>query len=181
MYPCLNGGTAGGGLPVEQFVALAADAGKGTPLYALLNNGRLYRSTDGARSFRLVASKVGIAPWAIAITRDGRFVGGDMDSGSHLSANGKTWQRTPFTDSTGGRMVMEYAVQPSDPARVLMSSDGILMSTDGGKTWHIVLKSKVMFGPVAWAPSTSDVAYAIGFDRSLWRTEDAGNKWTKIA
>ena len=78
-------------------------------------------------------------------------------------------------------MVMEYAVQPSDPSHVVMTSVGILQSTDGGKTWHLALKSRVMFGPVAWAPSASDVAYAVGFDRSFWRTGDGGTTWTKVS
>jgi photosystem II stability/assembly factor-like uncharacterized protein len=38
-----------------------------------------------------------------------------------------------------------------------------------------------MFGPVAWAPSKTSVAYAIGFDRSLWRSDDKGESWTRVA
>jgi BNR/Asp-box repeat len=161
--------------------ALAVDPTKSTTLYALLNDGRLYRSTDGARSFQLVSAKVGISPWAIAVTQGSRFVGGDMDSGGFASVNGKTWRRTPFTDSRGGRMVMEYAVDPSNAADVLMSSVGIERSTDGGKTWHLALKSNVMFGPVAWAPQQSKIAYAVGFDRSFWRSDDGGQTWKPVS
>jgi photosystem II stability/assembly factor-like uncharacterized protein len=124
---------------------------------------------------------VGIPPWAIAITQGNRFVGGDMDSGAYVSTNAKAWHRTPFKDSKGGRMVMEYAVKPGDSSDVLMSSVGVLRSTDGGTTWHTALKSTTMFGPVAWAPSSGDVAYAIGFDRSLWRSEDGGKTWKQVA
>ena len=56
-----------------------------------------------------------------------------MDSGSYVSANAKAWKQTPFTDSKGGRMVMEYAVQPGDSKRILMSSDGIMMSTTAAR------------------------------------------------
>ena len=79
-------------------------------------------------------------------------------------------------------MVMEYAVQPSDSTRVLMTGIGVEMSTDSGKTWHVALKSNVMFGPVAWAPTRSDVAYAIGVDdHSLWRSDNGGKSWTKVS
>jgi photosystem II stability/assembly factor-like uncharacterized protein len=61
-----------------------------------------------------------------------------------------------------------------------MTSYGVLLSTDGGKTWHPVLKTKVMFGPVAWAANTT-VAYAVGFDQSIWRTDNGGQTWTKVA
>ena len=161
--------------------ALAVDPTRSATLYALLNDGRLYRSTDGARSFELVTPKVGITPWAIAVTQGNHFVGGDMDNGGFASANAKTWQRTRFTDSRGGRMVMEYAVDPSDAANVLMTSAGIERSTDGGKTWHLALKSNVMFGPVAWAPQQSKIAYAVGFDRSFWRSDDGGETWKPVS
>lgn len=169
------------GLPNVTVQALAVDPTGSTTLYALLNTAGLYRSTDGAQSFQLVSANLGVAPWAIAITQAGHFIAGDMDSGSHVSANGKAWQSAPFTDSNGGRMVMDYAVQPTDATRVLMSSRGIEISTDGGKTWHVALSSTVMFGPVAWAPSKPGVAFAVGFDRSLWRSDNAGKNWKKLS
>lgn len=169
-----------GGLPNITVQALAVDP-TGSALYALLNNGGLYRSTDGAQSFQLFSASLGVAPWAIAITQAGHFVAGDMDNGSHVSPNGKVWQQVPFKDSNGGRMVMDYAVQPTDATRVLMTSRGIEISTDGGKSWHVALNSTVMFGPVAWAPSKAGVAFAIGFDGSLWRSDNAGKSWKKVS
>jgi photosystem II stability/assembly factor-like uncharacterized protein len=62
-----------------------------------------------------------------------------------------------------------------------MTSRGVEESTDGGKTWHVKLKSDVMFGPVSWAPTTPDVAYAVGFDQSLWRSDDGGESWKKVS
>jgi photosystem II stability/assembly factor-like uncharacterized protein len=103
-----------------------------------------------------------------------------MDTGAYRSANGQTWQHAPFTDSRGGKMVMEYAVKPDDATTVLMSAFGLELSTDGGKTWHHALRSNVMFGPVAWAPSSVDVAYAVGFDGSVWRSGDGGKTWKKV-
>jgi hypothetical protein len=168
------------GLPSVTIQALAADPKDDKAVYALLNNGKLYRSTDGAGSFTLVSPSLGIAPWALAVTQDGSFVGGDMDSGSFVSKNAKAWKATPFKDSNGGKMVMEYAVQPGASKKILMSSDGIMVSDDGGKTWRPAMKSTVMFGPIAFAPSAANTAYAIGFDNSLWRTDDAGKTWKKV-
>jgi photosystem II stability/assembly factor-like uncharacterized protein len=168
------------GLPSVTIQALASDPKDDEVVYALLNNGKLYRSSDRAASFSLVSPSLGIAPWAIAVTQDGTFVSGDMDSGSFRSADAKTWKATPFRDSNGGKMVMEYAVQPGNSKRILMSSDGIMASDDGGKTWRIAMKSKTMFGPIAFAPSEAQTAYAIGFDNSLWRSDDAGKTWKKV-
>lgn len=122
-----------------------------------------------------------MSPWALAVTQGAHFVAGDMDSGSHLSRNAKAWDPTPFVDSSGGRMVMEYAVQPGDPARVLMTSIGVETSGDGGKTWQTALKSSVMFGPVAWSPTAAGLVYAIDFDGSVWRSADGGKTWSRVS
>jgi photosystem II stability/assembly factor-like uncharacterized protein len=167
------------GLPNMALQSLAVDPANANVLYALLNDGALYRSADGARSFELLSSKVGFPSWALAVAR-GEFLGGDMDTGPHVSANGKSWQATPFTDAQGTHMVMEYAAQPTDLSRVLMTSYGVELSTDGGKSWRPALASKVMFGPVAFAPGASKVAYAVGFDRSLWRSDDDGATWSRV-
>jgi photosystem II stability/assembly factor-like uncharacterized protein len=84
------------GLPNLAVQALAVDPAESTALYVLLNTGGLYRSTDGAQSFKLVSSKLGVAPWALAITQASHFVGCVRVSGSHVSANGKSWQQAPF-------------------------------------------------------------------------------------
>jgi photosystem II stability/assembly factor-like uncharacterized protein len=128
-----------------------------------------------------VVEKIGGTPWALAIAAGGRFVAGDMTTGAYLSSNGTAWEPTPFSDPRGGKMVMEYAVQPGDASHLLMTSYGVLSSADGGKTWEPSLKSSVMFGPVAFAPSAPDVAYAVGWDHSLWRTGDAGKTWSRVA
>jgi len=168
------------GLPNTSVQALANGTGStASTLYAVLTNGKLYSSTDGAKSFKLVSPKLGIPPWAIASTANG-FVGGDMDTGGYASPNVSGWAKAKYRDAKGGLMVMEYAVQPNDPKHVLMSAFGVEGSTDGGKTWSPVLKSTVMFGPVAWAASSPNTAYAVGFDSSVWRTDDGGKTWKKV-
>jgi photosystem II stability/assembly factor-like uncharacterized protein len=168
------------GLPSVGVQALAVDPSNDQVVDAVLRNGALYGSTDGGRSFTRVAAKVGGTPWAVAITQNGHLVAGNMTSGNYLSANAKVWQRTAFIDPRGSAMVMEYAVDPSDPSRVLMTSYGVLLSTNSGASWGPALKSKVMFGPVAWAPVGAKVAYAVGWDRSIWRSSDGGATWKKI-
>jgi photosystem II stability/assembly factor-like uncharacterized protein len=167
------------GLPTTAVQAVAVDP-NGKSVDVLLNTGALYQSIDGAHSFRLATSTIGIVPWALAITPKQQYVGGDMDIGSHVSPNGRDWLLTPYTDARGGHMVMEYAVQPTSSPRILMTSIGIKISSDNGKSWRPSLSSQVMFGPVAWEPGASNVAYAVGFDGSVWRTGDAAKSWTKL-
>lgn len=167
------------GLPAVAVQALAVDPSDQN-VYAVLRNGAVYRSSDAAHSFRLVTAKIGGTPWALAVTQGSHFIAGNMTTGAYLSPNGTSWQHTAFADLRGSRMVMEYAVQPGDPQHVLMTSYGVLSSTDGGTSWQPSLKSKVMFGPVAFSSSTPTVAYAVGWDHSLWRTTNAGRTWTRV-
>jgi len=168
------------GLPNTSIQSLAMGAGpNASTLYAVLTNGKLYSSTDGAKSFKLVSPKLGIPPWALASTGSG-FVGGDMDTGAYESPTAAEWSKTKYRDSRGGVMVMEYAVQPNDSKHLLMSAFGVEGSTDAGMTWRPVLKSSVMFGPIAWSSSSPNTAYAVGFDSSVWRTDDGGKTWKKV-
>jgi Photosynthesis system II assembly factor YCF48 len=169
------------GLPGLAVQALATDPANPKALYAELKNGALYSSSDDGHSFTLVTPRVGGTPWALAVTQPGHLVAGDMTTGNFLSADATHWLDTGFTDPLKSRMVMEYAVQPSVTSHVLMSSYGVVTSSDGGKTWTSSLDSNVMFGPVAWAATAPAVAYAVGFDGSLWRTNDAGKSWAKVA
>ena len=79
---------------------------------------------------------------------------------------------------TGHRLVA--AVDPHDARRIVATGRGIAISRDGGKTWAAAHPSKVMFGPVAWAPQKPGLVYVIGYDRSLWRSVDAGRTWRRV-
>ena len=75
---------------------------------------------------------------------------------------------------------MGIAVNPSDPKRILATGAGIALSTDGGRTWRSVVDQPNGAGPVAWSASNPKLAYVVGFDRTLWRSNDAGATWTKV-
>jgi photosystem II stability/assembly factor-like uncharacterized protein len=36
-------------------------------------------------------------------------------------------------------------------------------------------------GPVAWAPSDRNLAYVVGFDRTLYKTTDGGANWQPVS
>jgi photosystem II stability/assembly factor-like uncharacterized protein len=163
------------GLPHLDIHGFAVDPRDQRTLWAALAGQGLYRSKDGGRRFELGTREVGGGVMALAVTRDGRILAGDMQQGLFASTDGgRTWKGTLQAG------LMGLAVNPKQPQRIVATGPGILLSTDGGRTWDQVLPLEVGAGPVAWAPSNPKVAYVVGFDKTLYKTEDGGATWQPV-
>jgi photosystem II stability/assembly factor-like uncharacterized protein len=164
------------GLPSLDIHGFAVDPRDPTTLYAAVAGQGLYRSRDGGESFELVSKEVGGGVMALAVMPDGRILAGDMQQGLLASGNGgKTWKLVLRAG------LMGLAVNPDDPETVVATGPGILLSRDGGRNWDQVLAIEQGAGPVAWSPSEPTVAYVVGFDKALYKTEDGGATWRTIA
>jgi hypothetical protein len=164
------------GLPGLDVHGFAVDPGDPRTLWAAIAGQGLYRSSDGGRSFSLVSRDVGPGVMALGVTPDGRILAGDMEQGVMASTDdGKSWKRVHEA------ALMGLAINPNDPQRILATGPGILLSRDGGKTWEEALALADGAGPVAWAPSAPETAYAVGFDQTLYKTEDGGATWQPVA
>ena len=163
------------GLPSLDLHGFAADPRNGNTLYAAVAQKGLYRSRDGGRTFVLVSKKVGGNVRGLAVTPAGRLLAGDPRRGLLASSDGgRSWTialRKP---------VIGVAVNPAHPRTILATGLGILLSRDGGKKWRSVLRLEQAVEPVAWAPSDPKVAYAVGYDRKLYRTSDGGGSWLPV-
>jgi photosystem II stability/assembly factor-like uncharacterized protein len=163
------------GLPHLDIHGFAVDPRNGRTLWAALAGQGLYRSTNGGASFQLVTREVGGGVMALAVTPAGRILAGDMQQGLFISDDGgKSW--TPTLQAG----LMGLAVNPKEPERIVATGPGILLSTDAGRTWDEVLPLGQGAGPVAWAPSRPRVGYAVGFDKTLYKTEDRGATWRPV-
>lgn len=165
------------GLPTLDIHGFAVDPRKPRHLYAAVAGEGLYQSTDAAASFSLVSKSVGPAVMALAVAPDGRILAGDMEQGLLVSRNGgSSW--------TGvlGEGLMGLTINPERPTRMLATgSSGISLSTDGGSSWRVVQPVPDGAGPVAWAPSRPKVAYAVGFDRVLYKSMNGGASWQPVS
>jgi photosystem II stability/assembly factor-like uncharacterized protein len=163
------------GLPSLDVHGFAIDSRDGT-LWAAVAGKGLYRSTDGGESFEPVSEEVGGNVMALAVTPEGRLLAGDMQQGLLTSENeGKDWRVAEPA------AVMGLAINPEDPTVVVAAGPGILRSSDGGASWEQVFPLGEGAGPVAWSPSNPNVGYVVGFDRTLYRTQDRGSSWQPVS
>jgi photosystem II stability/assembly factor-like uncharacterized protein len=161
------------GLPSLDIHGFAVDPGDPQRLYAAVAGKGLYHSTDGGQSFALVSDAVGPGVFGLAVTSGGRIFAADPERGLFASDDeGKSWR------AATRERVVGVAVNPANADRVIAAGQpGIILSSDGGKTWRTVLSLAKGAGPVAWAPSDPELAYVVGFDRKLYRTTDGGASW----
>ena len=163
------------GLPGLDLHGFAADPRERDTLYAAVAGEALYRSRDGGRTFSRVTKEVGANVFGLAVLPTGRILAADPGRGILLSDDGgRRWRvvlRPP---------VIGLAVNPARPRTILATGGGIFLSRDAGRRWRRVLAPQKGAGPVAWAPSDPEVAYVVGFDRTLYRTDDAGASWRRV-
>jgi photosystem II stability/assembly factor-like uncharacterized protein len=164
------------GLPHLDVHGFAADPSNPDRLYAAIAGEGLYRSVDGGASYSLVSTEVGPAVFGLAVTPDGAILAGDTQKGLFTSSDGgKSWKEVLKEPALG------IAVNPQRPEIVLAAGPpGIFRSRDEGATWERVLALAEGAGPLAWSPSEPETAFAVGFDRTLYRTGDQGATWQPV-
>ena len=164
------------GLPSLDVHGFAVDPRDPARLFAAIAGEGLFRSTDGGESFALVSRQVGPGVMALAILPSGRLLAGDMATNVLASSNdgGASWK--PAVRAS----VMGLAVDPTDGKRVLAAGPGVLLSTDSGANWRQTLELDAGAGPIAWSKSSPGTAFVVGLDRSLYRSDDAGETWRQV-
>jgi photosystem II stability/assembly factor-like uncharacterized protein len=163
------------GLPGLDIHGFAVDPRDPKTLYAAIAGQGLYRSTDGGSSFSAVSREVGGNVMALGIFPSGRILAGDMQRGLLESSDaGASWTAILRAQ------LMGLAVNPRDPRRVLGGGAGVALSTDAGHSWRSVLDLPDRVGPVAWSQSNPRLAYAVGLNRTLYRSGDGGESWQPV-
>ncbi|MBN1271824.1 MAG: hypothetical protein JXB26_06080 [Candidatus Aminicenantes bacterium] len=113
---------------------------------------------------------------------------------------GTTWE--PIFDNYGSSSIGDVAMFQKNPDVIWVGTgeeccrnsiawgDGIYKSTDGGKTFtHMGLKTTQSIGRILTHPDNPDIVYAAAIghtwgysgDRGLFKTEDGGVTWQKLA
>jgi photosystem II stability/assembly factor-like uncharacterized protein len=163
------------GLPGIDVHGFAVDPADGQLIYAAVAGEGLYRSDDGGATFEEVSEGVGPAVYGLAVTPEGRLLAAEQRGVFASDDGGTTWE-TLLEESVVG-----LAVKPDDERTILAIGSGIFRTSDGGATWDKAQEIPEGAWPVAWAPSDSERAYVVGFDRKLYRSDDAGTSWKVVS
>lgn len=165
-------------------VALAADPVSGA-LYAGVNGHAVYRSDDRGESWTGVTNGGGGYFKDLAVdSRGSLYIAGDYllsrsdDGGVNLSL---------VLNSPRNSHPTAVAVDPSSPGTVYAGfrdpqGDGVLKSTDRGRTWRAVragLKDRQVLD-LAIDPKRPRTVYA-ATTTGIYRTDDGGGRWRKAA
>ena len=95
-------------------------------------------------------------------------------SGNRVWRLDDTWKRVQIRPEP---LAYDHAPDPNRPTRGLRADGVLRLSTDAGRTWRTVLEPSGGVKAVAWSPSEPGVAYAVGGDAQLYRSDDGGETW----
>lgn len=170
-------------------------------LYANSGDNAIGISADGGRNWRthsfaplfVEAIAVSVRPsrtlYVLTVTQGGTGPPQWQLNISH--DNGVTWAVQTIDQPTTG--TIQTLAADSVNANVVYAGldqclgfcqGGVIRSSDGGTTWSATSLAGVTILELQTDPFTSGIAYAIGADaisvRSLYRTMDSGDTWTKL-
>lgn len=180
------------------FMALARSVSNPTVYYAATTKGRVFRSIDGAHTWKGVGTVDGfveLSSLAVDPEDPAQLWAGMEPSALFCSEDGgETWQEdpairsmaepegwsVPWSDAKGH--VRTIAIDPNDPRRIYLAIEvgGVVRTEDGGETWENVhggIHDDVH--SVAVNPKEGNVVYAATRHR-FGRSVDYGKTWTQI-
>lgn len=164
------------GLPSRDVHGFAI-ASETQAIFAAVAGEGLYRSDDGGTTFSEVPTDAGANVYALAVTHDGVLFAADSRRGVLMNASGDgvSWAEGLAMPAAG---LAANEGEPPDQ-RVLAAGESVQLFTDAGG-WSEVFRVEEGTGPVAFAESPL-VAYLVGFDRKLYRSDDGGETWKPVA
>lgn len=167
------------GLPISVpgVEALTVDPTSPSTIYARTNEGGIFKSIDGARSWRPLSTITGAFLLAIdpktsatvyASTSRGNVLK-SLDGGENWVSSGLA---VPFA---------KLAIDPVTPSTLYAASYGnvVFKSTDGGGSWRALNAPYVTFDIVI-DPSNPSTIYAPG-ELGVFKSADGGETWSAMA
>ena len=101
---------------------------------------------------------------------------------------GRTWRVLGETNGLKNLYIGSLFMHPQNPDILLAAAgnnawsegSGVYLSTNGGETWHHVLKTNFAMTSVEFSTTSPNIAYA-GSEVAIYRSEDGGWTWSRCA
>jgi len=165
--------------------ALAVDPASSDVVYAGLDGGGVYRTTDGGATWTQSGlSDVTVASIAIDPANPSVLFAGADDGVYRSTDGGFSW-----TQVNGTLYITSVVIDPTNTSVAYAGSlahgnvrGTVVKSTDGGATWSPSgngIRANRIYA-LAIAPSNSSWLYA-GTNSTVYRTKDGGASWKKIS
>jgi photosystem II stability/assembly factor-like uncharacterized protein len=155
--------------------------------WVLKNNG-----LEGSEPFawRLIPDSAGRLYLLVARRGDNGSLGTPLDGAIYRSSDGADhWEK--LTLPAGCNAPNGLAIDPLNAGRLYLAAwgrraptgdtgGGIFVSTDAGKTWKSVLERDQHIFDVTLDSRNPEVLYATGFESSVWKSIDRGERWARV-
>lgn len=165
----------------------------------------VFKSTDGGRhwslknngiegnepfAWRLIPDSKGRLYLLVARRSDDGSIGNAMDGAIYRSSDGaEHWEKLSLPAGCNGPNGL--AVDTADPNRLYLAAwgrsassgdagGGIFLSKDAGITWKNVLSQDQHIFDITLDPRNAAIAYATGFESSVWKSVNHGESWTRL-
>lgn len=172
-------------VPKINVLVLAVDPFDNAILYAGVENGGVYISTDSGGRWKKAGSEfANSSVYALAVdpTIPGTVYAGTWFQGVYKSTDhGLTWAPTGTTDTR----IADLVIEPVNPTTIYAatSGSGVIKSTDSGESWN-----EANFGlgddsvsSLVIDPTNPGVLYAGISEHGVYRTDSGGAKWNLVS
>jgi photosystem II stability/assembly factor-like uncharacterized protein len=172
--------------------AFAIDASNPQTLYAASFFGGCFKSTDsganwarlgGLDSYPYVGT---IYALAVSPTNSNVIVAAGLADTFASRDGGQSWATHPWFQADVFTTHSSFQFDPIHPDTIYgIAMNGIGRSTDGGNTWYGISQGIPYSGyfsefkVFAIDPQNTNILYAGGDSRGLWKTTNGGNSWTQ--
>ena len=158
----------------------------------------MYRSTDGGHTEKMVAKGRAVTRFARSRSAPGTIFGAGDDGATTLyiyrsTDDGRTWTTVYTAGDTNGETDRcpspISAISESTPARVIVAADfyhdgRVIVSSDGGNTWHDAVHDLSAPAAVAINPGKASELWAGWSEENqgfLGHSRDGGKTWTEVS
>lgn len=192
----LNWKYASNGLPSEDVESLAFNFDNPPILYAALDRGDIYASTDGAQSWTKLGN-AGLMGFKNSLfvapsNRNVLFIVKDVRGIARSRNGGYAWM--PVDDglpksSDRDANTQSLAIDPTNENIVYLGTgwgsfngNGVYKSTDGGETWTPANQNMTDYGITALAvnPKQPQIIYAGTVSGELFKSTNSGQSWNDL-